>query len=98
MFLYTDGQNAHVSGIEEYRNGTVLAQTKETIAVKFPGQKYWWGRALGSHESNWAWASPQTIVFHVIQPTDKENSYQVEILLGWDHSRKKDRQSPAAKS
>ena len=91
MFLYTNGEIASVRGIEEYQNGAVLAWSRDekTLAVKFPGQKYWWGRALGSHQSNWAWASPQTIVFHVIQPTDKENIYQVEILLGWEHPRKK---------
>ena len=88
MFLSTDGKTASVSGIEDYRDGQVLAWNNQAIAVKFPGQKYWWGRALGSHESNWKWVSPQTVIFQIKRQTEKGN-YEVEILLGWEHSRRK---------
>ena len=89
MFMHTDGKTASVSGVSDYKNGQVLAWANAAIAVKFPGQKYWWGRALSANESNWKWASPQTVVFQVIQKTNKENCYQVEILCGWEHTRQK---------
>ena len=79
---------AYVSlvGIEDKREGIVLAITNTHIVVKWPAGKYW----AANHEP-WVYYSPETEVLTIIEETVSRfgrKTWRVDRGISWENTRK----------
>ena len=78
-----------LAGIEDKKEGIVLAITDTQIVVKWPAGKYWWA----NHEP-WKYYSPETEVLTITEDRGASNglsarrSWRVNRGISWENTRK----------